>query len=72
MLHNESHTLTGKTVHINSIAGPEYENQSFTIEDWTDIVWGGRAWVGMNGNPAAINYAIRVGRSLAIPIDMMR
>jgi hypothetical protein len=63
-MHSESFAQAGQTVVLS--AGP-YEGQSFTIEDWWDLLTGG-SWMDADGNPVAIQYAIQ-GLMYNIPYD---
>lgn len=54
-MHVESHPLAGKKV---MVLDGEFAGQEYWIEDWWDKITGG-SWMFANGNPAAIDYAIR-------------
>lgn len=58
MIHNTAHPLAGQTVTIQPRGGTE--TCEYTVEDWADRVLG-QSWMFMDGNPAAISYAIRAG-----------
>lgn len=60
MMHNESHPLAGQTVRLTS--GEEYR-----LEDWWDTLTGG-SWMFADGNPAALNYAMR-SAAANLPLD---
>lgn len=56
----------GKTVKVkegvgNNTFGEDMSGMSFTIEDWAINLWHGTSWMDMNGNPAALEYAMRTG-----------
>ena len=42
----------------NSYFGQDMSGQDFIVEDWCENVLG-RSWMHANGNPAALEYAIR-------------
>ncbi len=46
--------------------GVDLGGQDFVVEDWWENVYG-RSWMFANGNPAALEYAIRSGGT--VPID---
>lgn len=58
-MHTESHPLAGKTV---KALGEEYR-----LEDWWDVLTGG-SWMNADGNPAAMNYAVRSAVA-GLPLD---
>lgn len=50
-----SSRYAGKTVKI--IAG-EFKGEDYRVEDWQPLVYG-KSWMNANGNPAALEYAVR-------------
>ena len=69
-MHTESSEFRGKTIKLpgdkkslNDLAGQEYR-----VEDWWDVVSGG-SWMFAEGNPAAIQYAIRIGLAADVPMN---
>lgn len=54
-MHKEMSKLAGKTVKI--VKG-EFAGQEYRVEDWWDRVYG-KSWMDSNGNPAALEYALR-------------
>lgn len=73
MAHAERHDLAGQTVKVqfkgghSQIPGSEHEPVEFILEDWQDRIMG-KSWMFMDGNPAAIIYAMRAGLN-ALPTD---
>jgi len=68
MIHSGVSELANKKVKIKSEAN-ELGGQEIQIEDWWDRV-SGKSWMFSDGNPAALNYAMRSGFSdLHIPND---
>lgn len=63
-MHNEPHPLAGQTVQV-SLRGEVYD---YRLEDWWDVVNGGTGWGYSDGNPAALNYAMRLAGS-SLPWD---
>ena len=67
-----STNLAGKTVLLNDTAqdivqGAVIPGAKYRVENlWTEVY--GKSWMISDGNPAAINYAIRVART-PIPND---
>lgn len=67
-----STNLAGKTVLLNDTAqdivqGAVIPGAKYRVENlWTEVY--GKSWTISDGNPAAINYAIRVART-SIPND---
>lgn len=62
-MHTEEHPLAGKTVTLNETAhdgirGIVEAGEKFAVEDWWDRLTGG-SWMFANGNPAALQYAMR-------------
>ena len=53
--HDQPHPLAGQTVEIK--LGSAY-SKHFEVEDWNDRVFG-QWWGAMNGNFAALDYAVR-------------
>lgn len=55
----------GKTVRVKSgvginTLGQDMSGQEFVVEDWCENVLG-ISWMNANGNPAALEYAMRSG-----------
>lgn len=72
LMHTTSHALAGKTVRLNDSAlddprGIVVPGAEYAIEDWWDLLTGG-SWMYADGNPAALQYAIRVVAG-GLPID---
>ena len=44
------------------------DGQVFLVEDWWENVYG-RSWMVAIGNPAAMIYAIRIGKKGTVPLD---
>ncbi len=63
-MHDVSSPLAGKTVKIkkdvNKLGGQDYQ-----VEDWWDKIIG-ESWLHSQGNPAALNYAMRI--TLSTPV----
>lgn len=56
-------------VGADPMTGSSLAEQDFTIEDWWENVYG-CSWMCSDGNPAALNYAFRVGvAAYRIPLD---
>lgn len=66
-MHTESHFLAGKTVQAKVTGASDEGPHDYRVEDWWDKLTGG-SWMDADGNPAAINYAIRAGMH-HLPID---
>lgn len=68
--HDTQHPLAGATVKLNLKSESDIRTgDEYRIEDWWDHLTGG-SWMGANGNPACIKYAIRTGSSHGdIPLD---
>lgn len=64
-MHNESHPLTGKTVKVDLNGDGEFVD--LEIEEWWDVLTG-TSWMMSNGNPAALNYALRAGQQ-GLPLN---
>ena len=72
----EKSVYAGKIVKIKNGVGrglmvPDMSGMDFMIEDWCDNLLGCQWWQA-NGNPAAIEYAIRTGingRNNNVPDD---
>lgn len=62
----EKFPYAGMTVKIKSYV-TEIGGNDFTIEDYVENVTG-KKWIFMDGNPAALQYAIRAGSS-GLPVD---
>lgn len=61
----EKHPLAGQTVKLKEgigifAQGDDAGGAEFRVEDWADNVLGRSVWAA-NGNPAAIEYALRTG-----------
>jgi hypothetical protein len=64
-MHAQPHELAGQTVKLALLSrdAPTIKTgDDFRVEDWWDRV-SGSSWMGANGNPACIKYAIRSGRA---------
>ena len=69
--HKQPHTLAGMTVELKGdaakIGGP------LDVEDWWDRIGGGGSWMDADGNPAAMQYAMRNALAWntpdAVPLD---
>ena len=68
LMHTESHPFAGQMVHAD-IRGRDGEVKSveYHVEDWWDKLTGG-SWMTADGNPAALNYALRAALA-ELPID---
>lgn len=70
-IHKEAHPLAGKLVYLNDKAkdaeGKSIKDVVYKIEDWWDRV-AGKSWQVAEGNPAAIQYAVRAALN-NIPLD---
>lgn len=70
----KTHPLAGQTVRLKDgigkfVQGCEAGGAEFRVEDWADNVLGCSVW-SANGNPAALEYALRTGTSgNHVPID---
>jgi hypothetical protein len=62
----ERSPLAGQTVTIRADVA-EIGGQEYRVEDWWQNVYGG-SWMDANGNPAALNYALRAGFA-GLPTD---
>lgn len=62
-MHAESSPLAGQTVK----AKLGYTVVEYRVEDWWDKITGG-SWMFADGNPAALNYAMRSATN-QLPID---
>jgi hypothetical protein len=74
-MHTESHPLRGKTVRIDTdsnlcdvFTGEPLAGKEYRLEDWWDHLTGG-SWMFANGNPAALNYAVRLAMTEIPPDD---
>lgn len=69
MKHTESHPLAGQTVTALVQRGPKLEPErvEYRVEDWWDLLTGG-SWMFAEGNPAAMQYALRSGFA-GLPTD---
>lgn len=62
-MHNESHPLAGQKVTLNdsvsdNARGIVVSGAIFVVEDWWDKLTG-KSWGDSEGNPAALQYALR-------------
>ena len=69
----ERHPLAGQTVRLKDGIGRfmqgDADGAEFVVEDWADNVMGRSIWT-LNGNPAALEYAVRIGTNgNGVPID---
>lgn len=69
----EKHPLAGQTVRLKDGIGKFLQGDAggaeFRVEDWAENVLGRSVWAA-NGNPGAIEYAIRTGTNgKHTPID---
>lgn len=70
----DTHPLAGKTVKLSDGLGPcfaggDISGAEFIVEDWAENVLGCSVWAA-NGNPAALEYAFRIGSNgRNTPID---
>lgn len=55
----EKSKLAGKTVKIKD--GTGIKASQFVVEDWFENVVG-CSWLNANGNPAALQYAVRIAK----------
>jgi hypothetical protein len=60
-IHEEQSELAGKSVKIKETAN-KLGGETILIEDWWDRVSGG-SWMFAEGNPACLQYAMRIGLS---------
>jgi hypothetical protein len=69
MIHADASDLAGKTVTIGADI-PHLGGQQYRVEDWWDRV-AGCSWMDSDGNPAALDYAVRTGSrgAGAVPLD---
>lgn len=63
--HAAPHPQAGKAVLVDLDGG---DLVTFYVEDWWDRVAGG-SWRTAQGYPAAIKYALRIGRRVHLPFD---
>ena len=65
----EKHPLAGKTVKLKCKPNPvcDLSEVQFIVEDWQSSVFG-KSWMFCDGNPAALNYAIRAAFA-GLPVD---
>jgi hypothetical protein len=67
-VHIEKHPLAGKEVKLKCLNDRIGLNGSrFIIEDWQSNVFG-KSWMFCDGNPAALQYAVRLVMA-GLPID---
>jgi hypothetical protein len=70
MAHDNAHPLAGKDVTLTAtdpVRGMVVEGARFVVEDWWDRLTGG-SWMNAEGNPAALQYAMRSGFN-GLPAD---
>ena len=58
--------LAGKTVKTKSSVGSSFMDgdlggKEFRVEDWSENVFDDPKWLDIKGNPAIMEYAIRIG-----------
>lgn len=65
------HPLAGRTVKLKEDIGNFLQGSAggaeFVVEDWADIVLGHSVWE-THGNPAALEYAVRISGN-DVPVD---
>ena len=69
----ERHPLAGQTVRLKDGIGKFMQGDAsgaeFVVEDWADNVMGRSIW-SVYGNPAILEYALRIGTAGSdVPID---
>lgn len=72
-MHSKPSPLAGKTVRIKKdvkhLQNPNFGGSEYRVEDWWDRLGQG-SWMGCQGNPACIIYALRTGTSARpVPTD---
>lgn len=72
-MHTEQHPLSGKTVTLNETAqdparGMVEVVMHYRIEDWWDLLTG-ESWMGIDGNPATMQYIKRTALANHVPVD---
>lgn len=72
-MNRQRHPLAGQIVRLKEGIGAFIQGDAgraeFHVEDWADNVLGRSVWTA-NGNPAALEYAYRIGKNRnGIPID---
>lgn len=72
-IHSQSHPAAGQTLKIRSGVVDPIQNlvlpgQEYHVEDYWDVVSGGRSWMNTSGNPAVMQYAIRSALN-DLPLD---
>ena len=72
-IHHTASPFAGKTVRIKQEIThpqlPSFGGAEFRVEDWWDRVYGD-SWMGANGNPVCMIYAMRTGlSSRPVPTD---
>ena len=72
-MHKKAHPFAGQVVRLKENIGRFIDRTQaggveFQVEDWGDRVLGGSVW-NANGNPAAMEYAMRTALRGGIPID---
>lgn len=72
MIHATPHPRAGQTVRLKDgtqdvVQGAVIGGATYRVEDWWDRIGGG-SWMFSNGNPAAINYALRAATN-DLPMD---
>lgn len=59
MIHASPSPLAGKTVKLKPEVAEQLGGVEYRVEDWWDRV-SGQSWGMSAGNPAALNYAVRI------------
>lgn len=72
-MNENKHPLAGQVVRLKEnigifFGGAQAGGAEFVVEDWADHVLGRSVWHA-NGNPAALEYAMRTAFRGGIPID---
>jgi len=72
-MHNRQHPLSGAKVKLNDttkdpVRGMVMPGMVYRIEGWWDSLTG-ESWTESSGNPAAMQYTIRVATSGHVPLD---
>lgn len=66
-MHDTQSEYAGQTVQVRLANAPD-ETVEYRVEDYWDRVSGG-SWMDAVGNPAAMNYAMRVVSAPGVPLD---
>lgn len=66
--HPEAHPLAGKLVDcaLEMPNGGKHLG-NYVVEDWADRVFG-KSWAMLDGNPLALDFALRIGLSPKAPV----